>query len=52
MLEAPCLNHCYPIRHAYKDCGLLRKFLSKEVSSRRATEPQEMEGRKEKAWFP
>jgi hypothetical protein len=23
-------NHCYPARHAYKNCVLLRKFLSKE----------------------
>jgi hypothetical protein len=39
MLESPCPNHRYPIRHAYKGCRLLRKFLSKEVPSGRALEP-------------
>jgi len=27
MLEGPCLNHGYPIKHTLKDCGLMRKFL-------------------------
>jgi hypothetical protein len=29
MLEASCLNHHYSVTHAYKDCGLLSKSLSK-----------------------
>jgi hypothetical protein len=28
MLEGPCPNHAYPIKHAYKDHGLMKKFLS------------------------
>jgi hypothetical protein len=28
MLEGPCPNHAYPVKHAYKDCGLMKKFLS------------------------
>ena len=28
MLEGPCLNHGYPIKHNLKDCGLMRKFLA------------------------
>jgi hypothetical protein len=28
MLKGPCLNHAYPVKHAYKDCGLMKKFLS------------------------
>jgi hypothetical protein len=28
MLEGPCPNHAYPIKHAYKDCGLMKRFLS------------------------
>lgn len=28
-LEIPCPNHRYSVRHAYKDYGLLRKFLGK-----------------------
>lgn len=34
MLEAPCLNHCYPYRYAYKDYGLLRKFLKQGGTAR------------------
>jgi hypothetical protein len=40
LLEAPCLNHRYLVRHAYKDCGLLKKFLSKEIPSERGPEPR------------
>jgi hypothetical protein len=29
MLKGPCHNHAYPIKHAYKDCGLMKKFLSR-----------------------
>ena len=28
MLEGPCLNHAFPIKHLLKDCGLMRKFLA------------------------
>jgi hypothetical protein len=28
MLEGPCPNHTYPIKHTYKDYGLMKKFLS------------------------
>jgi hypothetical protein len=28
MLEGPFPNHAYPVKHAYKDCGLMKKFLS------------------------
>jgi hypothetical protein len=28
MLEGPCLNHTYPIKHACKDCRLMKKFLA------------------------
>ena len=28
MLEGPCPNHAFPANHLYKDCGLMRKFLS------------------------
>jgi hypothetical protein len=31
MLEGPCLNHAYPIKHACKDCGLMKKFLAKPI---------------------
>lgn len=39
MLEAPCPNHRYPVWHAYKECGLLKKFLCMEVSSEKGPKP-------------
>jgi hypothetical protein len=29
MLEGPCPNHTYPIKHTYKDYELMKKFLSR-----------------------
>ena len=29
MLEGPSANHAFPIKHLLKDCGLMRKFLSR-----------------------
>ena len=28
LLEGPCLNHAFPIKHLYKDCVLMKRFLS------------------------
>jgi hypothetical protein len=28
MLEGPCPNHAFPIKHLYKDCSLMKQFLS------------------------
>ena len=28
LLEGPCPNHVFPIKHLYKDCGLMKQFLS------------------------
>jgi hypothetical protein len=28
MLEKPCPNHTFPVKHLYKDCALLKKYLS------------------------
>ena len=27
LMESPCTNHAYPIKHLYKDCELLKHFL-------------------------
>ena len=27
LLEGPCLNHAFPIKHLYKDCDLMKRFL-------------------------
>ena len=29
LLEGPCLNHAFPIKHLYKDCVLMKRFLSR-----------------------
>ena len=29
LLEGPCSNHTFPVEHLYKDCDLLKWFLSK-----------------------
>jgi hypothetical protein len=28
MLEKPCLNHAFPVKHLYKDCAVMKKYLS------------------------
>ena len=28
LLEGPCPNHAFPIKHLYKDYGLMKQFLS------------------------
>ena len=28
LLEGPCPNHAFPVKHLLKDCGLMQKFLS------------------------
>ena len=29
LLEGPCQNHAFPVKHLYKDCGLMKRFLSR-----------------------
>ena len=38
-MESPCTNHAYPIKHLYKDCVLLKRFL------RQADGPKEGKGK-------
>ena len=28
LFEGPCSNHAFPVKHLYKDCGLMKRFLS------------------------
>ena len=28
LLEEPCRDHAFPIKHLYKDCVLVKRFLS------------------------
>ena len=27
LMESPCTNHNYPVKHIYKDCELLKRLL-------------------------
>ena len=27
LMDSPCTNHAYPVKHLYKDCELLEHFL-------------------------
>ena len=27
LMDSPCTNHAYPVKHLYKDCELLKRFL-------------------------
>ena len=27
LMDSPCTNHAYSIKHLYKDCELLKRFL-------------------------
>ena len=38
-MDSPCTNHAYPIKHLYKDCVLLKRFL------RQADGPKEGKGK-------
>ena len=29
LLEGPCPNHAFPVKHLYKDCILLKRFLAR-----------------------
>ena len=29
LLEGPCPNHAFPVKHLYKDCDLMKRFLSR-----------------------
>ena len=42
-MESPCTNHAYPIKHLYKDCKLLKRFLW------HAGKPKEGKGKEEAA---
>jgi hypothetical protein len=53
MLEAPCPNQHYLVQHACKDCGMLRKFLSKEALPPEGlrTQKRQREGKKGPRFF-
>ena len=32
-MESPCTNHAYPVKHLYKDCELLKRFLRESIQT-------------------
>jgi hypothetical protein len=54
MLEGPFPNHTFPIKHAYKDCGLMKKFLSEGSKKGDGKKKHDLPGddTKEKDIFP
>jgi hypothetical protein len=55
MLEGPCPNHTYPIKHAYKDCGLMKNFLdrgSKQKDGKKKPKPPEDTAEEKEDTFP
>ena len=38
LMESPCTNNAYPVKHLYKDCKLLKRLL------RQASGPKEEKG--------
>ena len=39
LMDSPCTNHAYPVKHLYKDCKLLKRF------QRQAGGPKEGKGK-------
>jgi hypothetical protein len=42
LLKGPCLNHAFSVKHLYKDCALMKRFLSggsKKGDQRRKPKP-------------
>jgi len=39
LMDSPCTNHAYPVKHPYKDCELLKRFLQQ------ASGPKEGKGK-------
>ena len=33
-MDGPCTNHAYPIKHLYKECELLKRFLRQAGGSK------------------
>ena len=44
-MESPCTNHAYPIKHIYKDCELLKRFLQ-QVDGLKEGKGKEAEAKK------
>jgi hypothetical protein len=55
MLEKPCLNHAFPVKHLYKDCTLMKKYLSggsRKGEKKKKPEPAEGDAEGKDDGFP
>jgi hypothetical protein len=55
LLERPCQNHTFPVKHRYKDCTLMKWFLSrgpKKGDNRRKPEPTADDAKEKYDGFP
>jgi hypothetical protein len=54
MLEGPCPNHANPVKHAYKDCGLMKKLLAggSKKGEQKKPDPEEEDVKGEGGAFP
>jgi hypothetical protein len=55
MLEKPCPNHTFPIKNLYKNCALLKKYLSgvsKKGEQKKKPEPGEGDAKGKDDGFP
>jgi hypothetical protein len=55
LLKGSCLNHAFPLRHLYKDCALMKQFLSggsKKGDQRRKPGPEADDDEEKDGGFP
>lgn len=56
LLEKPCTNHAYPIKHLFKDCGFMKKWLvgfsQKGEHKKKKAEPADSDAEEKDDAFP
>jgi hypothetical protein len=55
LLEGPCPNHTYPVKNLYKDCSLMKRFLSrgsKRRNKKKKPDPLKDDAKKKEGAFP
>jgi hypothetical protein len=55
LLEGPCPNHTYHVKHLYKDCSLMKRFLSggsKRRDKKKKPDPPEDDAKEKEGAFP
>jgi hypothetical protein len=55
LLRGPCPNHTYPVKHLYRDCSLMKRFLSrgsKRGDQKRKPDPSEDDAEEKEGTFP